>query len=69
MKSRAVGMWTSHLLHHQTLKFQESLRGGGEVIIYGVILILFAIVSIIIVIVIAIVTNIKIANGIIKTIP
>ena len=69
MKSRAVGMWTSHLLHHQTLKFQESLRGGGEVIIYDVILIVFAIVSIFIGIVMAIVKTIKIANGNIKTIP
>ena len=59
MKAGAVGMWTSHLLHHQTLKLQESL--GGGVIIYDVILIVS--------IIIAIVTNIKIANENIITIP
>ena len=59
MKAGAVGMWTSHLLHHQTLKLQESL--GGGVIIYDVILIVS--------IIIAIVTNIKIANKNIITIP
>ena len=59
MKAGAVGMWTSHLLHHQTLKLQESLQGGVGVITYDVIQIVFAIVSIIVVIVVVMVKTIK----------